>query len=123
MANKKEDPQDSLLMKQFDEMKAKHPDAILLFRRNDSYETYREDAVKAKQILGIEIESRKEGSKKVDVAGFNHQALDTYLPKLVRAGMRVAICEQLEEPRRKKVDKEPHETLSTNYIKIQIKMR
>lgn len=112
MATKKYDPQDAPLIKQFDEMKAKHPDAILLFRRNDSYETYRQDAVKARQILGLETETREIGGKAVDVAGFNHHSLDMYLPKLVRAGMRVAICEQLEEPRQKKVEKEPHETLT-----------
>lgn len=112
MATKKDDLQDSVPMQQFDEMKAKHPDAILLFRRNDSYETYRQDAVKAKQILGLDIESREIGGKKIDVVGFKHHSLDMYLPKLVRAGMRVAICEQLEEPRQKKADKESKETLS-----------
>lgn len=99
-------------MRQFDEMKAKHPDAILLFRRKDSYETYRQDAVKAKQILGLDIESRNIGGKKIDVVGFKHHSLDMYLPKLVRAGMRVAICEQLEAPGHKKAEKESKETLS-----------
>lgn len=112
MATKKDDLQDSVPMQQFDEMKAKHPDAILLFRRNDSYETYRQDAVKAKQILGLDIESREIGGKKIYVVGFKHHSLDMYLPKLVRAGMRVAIFEQLEAPRQKKAEKESKETLS-----------
>lgn len=112
MATKKDDLQDSVPMQQFDEMKAKHPDAILLFRRNDSYETYRQDAVKAKQILGLDIESREIGGKKIDVVGFKHHSLDMYLPKLVRAGMRVAICEQLEAPGQKNAEKESKETLS-----------
>lgn len=112
MATKKDDLLDSVPMKRFDEMKAKHPDAILLFRRNDSYETYRQDAVKAKQILGLDIESREIGGKKIDVVGFKHHSLDMYLPKLVRAGMRVAICEQLEAPGQKNAEKESKETLS-----------
>lgn len=96
----------STVLKQFDEMKKKHPDAILLFRTGDYYETYRQDAHKAKQILELDTESRVIGGKKTDVAAFKHNALDTYLPKLVRAGMRVAICEQLEDPKQKKSAKE-----------------
>lgn len=106
MAMKKDDSEDSMLMKQFNEMKAKHPDSILLFRQKDSYVTYREDAVKAKQILGLDSETKETGGVKTEVAGFKHDALDTYLPKLVRAGMRVAICEQLEDPKQKKKEKE-----------------
>ena len=93
------------VMEQFDRMKEKHPDAILLFRAGDFYETYRQDAVKASQILGITTANRKIDGQEVKIAGFPHNALDTYLPKLVRAGMRVAICEQLEGPKQKKVEK------------------
>lgn len=106
MAKKKEETEGSSLMKQFDEMKRKHPDAILLFRAGNYYETYCDDAIKAKQILGLDTESRVYGGVKTNVASFQHDALDTYLPKLVRAGMRVAICEQLEDPKIKKNEKE-----------------
>ncbi len=88
------------MMKQFNEIKAKHPDAILLFRCGDFYETFSADAVKASQVLGITLTKRANGSgKTIELAGFPHHALDTYLPKLVRAGMRVAICDQLEDPK------------------------
>jgi DNA mismatch repair protein MutS len=88
------------MMKQFNEIKAQHPDAILLFRCGDFYETFSEDAIKASQILGITLTRRANGSaKSIELAGFPHHALDTYLPKLVRAGMRVAICDQLEDPK------------------------
>lgn len=106
MAKKKEETEGSTLMKQFEEMKKKYPDAILLFRAGNYYETYREDAIKAKQILGLDTESRVYGGVKTNVASFQHDALDTYLPKLVHAGMRVAICEQLEDPKIKKQEKE-----------------
>ena len=88
------------LMKQYFEMKGKHPDAILLFRVGDFYETFADDAVASSEILGITLTRRANGSAKfVELAGFPHHALDTYLPKLVRAGRRVAICEQLEDPK------------------------
>ena len=88
------------MMKQFFELKAKHPDAIMLFRCGDFYETYSEDAVAASEILGITLTKRANGqSKTVEMAGFPHHALDTYLPKLIRAGRRVAICDQLEDPK------------------------
>ncbi|WP_455497672.1 DNA mismatch repair protein MutS [Coprobacter sp.] len=88
------------LMKQYIEMKAKHPDAILLFRVGDFYETFSDDAITASEILGITLTRRANGSAQyVELAGFPHHALDTYLPKLVRAGKRVAICEQLEDPK------------------------
>jgi DNA mismatch repair protein MutS len=88
------------MMKQFNEIKAKHPDAILLFRCGDFYETFSTDAIRASQILGITLTKRANGSQKtVELAGFPHHALDTYLPKLVRAGLRVAICDQLEDPK------------------------
>ncbi len=83
----------------FDWMKKKHPDAVLLFRAGDHYETYRQDAIKAKQILGLDIETKEIGGKKVDMAAFKHYELDTFLPKLVRAVKRIAICEQLEDPK------------------------
>lgn len=88
------------LMKQYIEMKQKHPDAILLFRVGDFYETFSDDAIAASQILGITLTKRANGAAQhVELAGFPHHALDTYLPKLVRAGRRVAICEQLEDPK------------------------
>lgn len=88
------------LMKQYLEMKRKHPDAILLFRVGDFYETFSEDAIETSRILGITLTRRANGSAQhVELAGFPHHALDAYLPKLVRAGKRVAICEQLEDPK------------------------
>ncbi len=88
------------LMKQYNAIKAKHPDAILLFRVGDFYETFSEDAIKAAGILGITLTRRANGAASfVELAGFPYHALDTYLPKLVRAGQRVAICEQLEDPK------------------------
>ncbi len=91
---------DTPLMKQYMSIKAKYPDAILLFRVGDFYETFGSDAVKASEILGITLTKRANGAASyVDLAGFPYHALDTYLPKLVRAGQRVAICEQLEDPK------------------------
>ena len=91
---------DTPLMKQYYSIKAKHPDAILLFRVGDFYETFGEDAIRTSGILGITLTRRANGAASyVELAGFPHHALDTYLPKLVRAGQRVAICEQLEDPR------------------------
>lgn len=88
------------MMKQYFDLKAKHPDAIMLFRCGDFYETYSEDAVSASEILGITLTKRANGQgKTVEMAGFPHHALDTYLPKLIRAGRRVAICDQLEDPK------------------------
>ena len=88
------------LMKQYMEMKQKHPDAVLLFHVGDFYETFSEDAITASEILGITLTKRANGyASEVELAGFPHHALDTYLPKLVRAGKRVAICEQLEDPK------------------------
>ena len=88
------------LMKQYNGIKAKYPDAILLFRVGDFYETFGEDAIKASQILGIVLTRRANGSATyIELAGFPHHSLDTYLPKLVRAGFRVAICDQLEDPK------------------------
>ena len=88
------------LMKQYFDIKAKHPDAILLFRVGDFYEMYGEDAVIGAEILGIVQTKRANGvGQHVEMAGFPHHALDSYLPKLVRAGKRVAICDQLEDPK------------------------
>ena len=93
---KKETP----LMKQYYQIKGKYPGAVLLFRVGDFYETFGEDAVKASKILNITLTKRANGSaSEVALAGFPHHALDNYLPKLVRAGQRVAICDQLENPK------------------------
>ena len=86
-------------MIQYNGIKAKHPDALLLFRVGDFYETFGQDAIKASKILGIVLTSRANGSSKIELAGFPHHSIDTYLPKLVRAGQRVAICDQLEDPK------------------------
>src|ERR1041384_2032373 len=88
------------LMKQYNSIKGKYPDAILLFRVGDFYETFGEDAVKSSKVLGIVLTKRANGSAShIELAGFPHHSLDSYLPKLVRAGYRVAICDQLEDPR------------------------
>ena len=97
----KKDGELTPMMKQFFDLKAKHPDALLLFRCGDFYETYCDDAVDAARILGITLTRRNNGNsgKGDEMAGFPHHALDTYLPKLIRAGRRVAICDQLEDPK------------------------
>ena len=97
----KKDGELTPMMKQFFDLKAKHPDALLLFRCGDFYETYCDDAVDASRILGITLTRRNNGSqvRGDEMAGFPHHALDTYLPKLIRAGRRVAICDQLEDPK------------------------
>ena len=87
------------LMKQYNTFKAKYPDALLLFRVGDFYETFGEDAIKASKVLGIVLTHRGNGSSNAELAGFPHHALDTYLPKLVRAGFKVAVCDQLEDPK------------------------
>ncbi|HYW96810.1 MAG TPA: DNA mismatch repair protein MutS, partial [Bacteroidales bacterium] len=90
-------------MKQYYNIKARHPDAVLLFRVGDFYETFGDDAIRASEILGITLTRRANGSASyVELAGFPYHALDTYLPKLVRAGQRVAICEQMEDPKQTK---------------------
>ena len=92
------------MMKQFFSMKAQHPGALMLFRCGDFYETYGEDAVESAKILGITLTRRNNGGNcdSIEMAGFPHHALDTYLPKLIRAGKRVAICDQLEDPKKKR---------------------
>jgi DNA mismatch repair protein MutS len=94
-AEKKSTP----LMGQYNAIKVKHPGALLLFRVGDFYETFGKDAIKASRILGIVLTARNNGNSKIELAGFPHHSLDTYLPKLVRAGERVAICDQLEDPK------------------------
>jgi len=89
-------------MQQYNAIKVKHPDALLLFRVGDFYETFGEDAVKAAKILGIILTHRNNGGDKTELAGFPHHSLNTYLPKLVKAGQRVAICDQLEDPKQTK---------------------
>lgn len=89
-------------MQQYNSIKTKHPDALLLFRVGDFYETFGEDAVKAAEILGIVLTHRNNGGDQTELAGFPHHSLNTYLPKLVRAGQRVAICDQLEDPKQTK---------------------
>ena len=89
-------------MKQYNTIKTKYPDALLLFRVGDFYETFGEDAVKASKILGIILTHRNNGGDRTELAGFPHHSLNTYLPKLVKAGQRVAICDQLEDPKQTK---------------------
>ena len=92
--------EDTPLMKQYNEIKAKYPDALLLFRVGDFYETFGQDAIRASKALGIVLTKRSNGAAAdMELAGFPHHSLETYLPKLVRAGMRVAICDQLEDPK------------------------
>ena len=106
-AEKKSSLTNTPLMQQYQEMKKKHPDAILLFRVGDFYEIFGKDAVVASEILGITLTRRQTGiDSRIELAGFPHHALDTYLPKLVRAGKRVAICEQLEDPKLTKTPKQ-----------------
>ncbi|WOC51764.1 hypothetical protein BPO_1117 [Bergeyella porcorum] len=92
---KKETP----LMAQYNSIKAKYPDALLLFRVGDFYETFGADAIKASQVLGIVLTKRNNGDSHMELAGFPHHSIDSYLPKLVRVGLRVAICDQLEDPK------------------------
>ena len=100
-------------MQQYNAIKAKYPDAVLLFRVGDFYETFGQDAIKAARILGIVLTNRANGSSKIELAGFPHHSLDTYLPKLVRSGCRVAICDQLED-----MSDSRHTNPSQTYIKI-----
>ena len=100
VSKKEKDPAETPLMKQYNEIKAKHPQALLLFRVGDFYETFGEDAVTASKTLGIVLTKRGAGSpSEIELAGFPHHSLESYLPKLVRAGHRVAICDQLEDPK------------------------
>ena len=99
----KKEGNETPLMQQYYATKAKYPDAILLYRMGDFYETFGADAITTSRILGITLTKRSSGSPgTVELAGFPYHAIDTYLPKLVRAGQRVAICEQLEDPKKTK---------------------
>lgn len=101
--SKKKQAKETPLMKQYHQIKVKYPDALLLFRVGDFYETFGEDAIKASKILGIVLTKRHNGSaNEIELAGFPHHSIETYLPKLVRAGNRVAICDQLEDPKKTK---------------------
>lgn len=104
----KEETKVSPIMKQWKELKAKHPDALLLFRVGDFYEMYEQDAKRGAEVLGITL-TKRNGSKDSYLAGFPHHALDTYLPKLIRAGERVAICDQLEAPKQKQQEQNTEE--------------
>ena len=119
-AKKKSSLTNTPLIQQYQEMKKKHPDAVLLFRVGDFYEIFGEDAVKASEILGITLTRRANGSDKyIELAGFPHHAIDTYLPKLVIAGQRVAICEQLEDPKLTKTAKQKVVEIVTPNAEIQ----
>ena len=111
----------SPIIKQYNDLKQKHPDALLLFRCGDFYETYKEDAVKASNILGITLTKHSkrmdEEGKPLKMAGFPYHALDTYLPKLIRAGERVAICDQLESPRQKTSQQEENKPEAKQEVK------
>ena len=111
----------SPMMKQFMDLKSKHPDALLLFRVGDFYETYQNDARKAANVLGITLtkssKSKGPDGKPLEMAGFPHHALDTYLPKLIRAGERVAICDQLEDPRKAKQSNEESQQVTRQEVK------
>ena len=89
-------------MNQYFSIKTKYPDTLLLFRVGDFYETFGEDAIKSSKILNIILTKRANGGSNIELAGFPYHSLNTYLPKLVKAGQRVAICEQLEDPKRQK---------------------
>ena len=102
MAKKEAPKKETPLMKQYNSIKRKYPDAMLLFRVGDFYETFGEDAIKAAKILGIIQTYRNNGGEKIELAGFPHHSINTYLPKLVKAGQRVAICDQLEDPKQTK---------------------
>ena len=117
-AEKKSSLTNTPLMQQYQEMKKKHPDAVLLFRVGDFYEIFGKDAVTASEILSITLTRRQTGvDSRIELAGFPHHALDTYLPKLVRAGKSVAICEQLEDPKLKKTPKQKVvETVTPNQL-------
>jgi DNA mismatch repair protein MutS len=99
LANSKKTKKVTPLMQQYNNIKTKYPDALLLFRVGDFYETFGEDAIKASKILGIILTHRNNGGDRTELAGFPHHSLNTYLPKLVKAGQRVAICDQLEDPK------------------------
>ena len=94
-------------MRQYMKIKSQHPEALLLFRVGDFYETFGEDAIKTAEALGIILTQRNNGGNNIELAGFPYHSMDMYLPKLVQAGYRVAICEQLEKPSKEKKDRRP----------------
>jgi len=102
LAKKEKTKKVTPLMQQYNTIKTKYPDALLLFRVGDFYETFGDDAIKTSKILGIILTHRNNGGEKTELAGFPHHSLNTYLPKLVKAGQRVAICDQLEDPKQTK---------------------
>lgn len=102
VVSKKKEVKVTPLMRQYNEIKSKYPDAILLFRVGDFYETFGQDAIVASKVLEIILTNRANGSSRIELAGFPHHAIDNYLPKLVKAGYRVAICDQLEDPKQTK---------------------
>ena len=122
MVKKQEQENAADMLRQFDSLKQKHPDAMLLFRKGDFYEMYREDAVKAATILAITLTSRVFPGEKAPVKYtlFPYHALDVYLPKLIRSGQRVAICDQLETPRQKKEEKAGQKTGEKSKVKEEI---
>mgnify|MGYP000119831642 CR=1 FL=1 len=111
MAKKTDSDNDTGIIRQFNELKKKHPDAMLLFRRNSFYELYKQDAVKAATVLAIEIADRMlpDYKRPVKVASFPQSALDVYLPRLIRSGIRVAICDALDSPLKKKAGQDKAE--------------
>lgn len=122
MAPKTDSDNDNGIIRQFNELKKKHPDAMLLFRRNNFYELYKQDAVKAAAVLAIEIADRMlpDYKKPVKVASFPQSALDVYLPRLIRSGIRVAICDALDSPLKKKAEQDKAEIMTEPFKTIQI---
>ena len=122
MAKKQEQENAADMLRQFDSLKQKHPDAMLLFRKGDFYEMYREDAVKAATILAITLTSRAFPGEKepVKYTLFPYHVLDVYLPKLIRSGQRVAICDPLETPRQKKEEKAGQKAGEESKVKEEI---
>ena len=119
MAKKTDSDNDNGIIRQFNELNKKHPDAMLLFRRNSFYELYKQDAVKAAAVLAIEITDRMlpDYKKPVQVASFPQSALDVYLPRLIRSGIRVAICDALDSPLKKKAGQDKAENNDRTILK------
>lgn len=122
MTKKTDSDNNNGIIRQFNELKKKHPDAMLLFRRNSFYELYKQDAVKAAAVLAIEIADRMlpDYKKPVKVASFPQSALDVYLPRLIRSGIRVAICDALDSPLKKKADRTRLKIMTEPFKTIQI---
>lgn len=122
MAKKTDSDNDNGIIRQFNELKKKHPDAMLLFRRNSFYELYKQDAVKATAVLAIETADRilPDYKRPVKVASFPQSALDIYLPRLIRSGIRVAICDALDSPLKKRPDRTRLRIMTEPFKTIQI---